>query len=763
MMANTPPKSKNGANFEQKGFHALCAIDAPERLPNHWHRLRHQAAFFVASDLGKSLLLGVVVWLASVAVLGWHFIAWEASPSTLAKSTLIATRSIEVVDEEATQLKLEQLKASLPPVYLASQGLNDQMRQALTAKLDAVLALMRPTAEVPLERRQEDFAKLLDGSAEAERLFTKLTQAKQRWAADAYYWDTITMAAQATLERVMKAGVTEQHYLDQRDLLIDRALPASLAPIPEERGLVKLLVKSVLRPNRLIDKKAQQIAYKSLEAKLLPVVREYRRGDIITTQGEPVSPLQRKALDRLGIALGHTRWQSLLGLALFTLLLLGTLWGFLKNHQRGKWLKPSYTAFMGSMTLVALASYRVVMLLGPAWPTLLFPMATFAMLATILLNAPVAILGSAVVVMLLLVPLHLDPQSLLVLSMGSIAGAFTLSRTKQLKDRRQLMLAAFVVAMVQATAITALFFINSATDTDWTWGNYALSLAAGIGSGLLSGVLTVGLLPLIEAAFKLLSPFTLLELANHDQPLLRRLQFEAPGTFHHSVMLSNLSEAAAEAIGANVLLTRVGCLYHDIGKMRRPLYYIENQAYFGSDNPHDRLPPRLSKRVITAHPKDSLEMAAQYNLPESIQAFMTEHHGTLMCGYFYHKAVQEEGADNVIKDQFRYAGPKPRSKETAIAMLADAVESAVRALKSPTLGQVEDLVDKLFKQRIDDHQFDDCPITFSDLRVIRDTFIRVLMGIQHNRINYQDKILKEYSARVAGAGVQPSLTQPSGS
>jgi putative nucleotidyltransferase with HDIG domain len=231
--------------------------------------------------------------------------------------------------------------------------------------------------------------------------------------------------------------------------------------------------------------------------------------------------------------------------------------------------------------------------------------------------------------------------------------------------------------------------------------------------------------------------------------MMRRMQMEAPGTFHHSVMVATLSEAAAESIGANTILTRVGALYHDIGKVKRPLFFVENQAYFGVENPHDKLTPRLSKMVITAHPRDGIEMGKQLGLPRAIMRFMPEHHGTLVAGYFYNKAVLEEGEENVNKAQFRYPGPKPQSKETAIVMLADACESAVRALKNPTINQVEERVDKIFKQRVDDGQFSECAITFQDMQIIRDTFVRVLRGIQHNRIEYQQNVLEELGKKPA--------------
>jgi cyclic-di-AMP phosphodiesterase PgpH len=258
--------------------------------------------------------------------------------------------------------------------------------------------------------------------------------------------------------------------------------------------------------------------------------------------------------------------------------------------------------------------------------------------------------------------------------------------------------------------------------------------------------MSVGLSPVLEYLFTFLSSLTLLELANLDHPLIKRLQVEAPGTFHHSLLLATLSENAADEIRANGLLTRVGCLYHDIGKMRRAVYFVENQAYFGVSNPHDELNPRLSKLIVASHPADGLKMAEKHRLPYAIRAFIPEHHGTLLCGYFYHKALKQEDPARLNKSEFRYPGPKPQTRETAIVMLADAAESAVRALNSPTPDQVDSLLEKIFRQRIDDGQFDECPITLKEIWQVKKSFARGLSAIHHQRVNYSEKIRQVHAS-----------------
>jgi len=209
-------------------------------------------------------------------------------------------------------------------------------------------------------------------------------------------------------------------------------------------------------------------------------------------------------------------------------------------------------------------------------------------------------------------------------------------------------------------------------------------------------------------------------------------------------MVSNLCEAAAEAVGANPILARVGAFYHDIGKLKRPLFFVENQSYFGIENPHAKLNPRLSKMVITAHPKDGFELAKEYGLPPIIYNFILQHHGEGLASYFYTQAIAEEGEENVKEEQFRYTGPKPNMKETAILMIADAVESAVRSLKTPTNEEIEQIIDKIIIERLNDGQLSDSPLTLNDIKTIAATFNRILRGMQHNRIRYHEDIVHEF-------------------
>lgn len=247
-----------------------------------------------------------------------------------------------------------------------------------------------------------------------------------------------------------------------------------------------------------------------------------------------------------------------------------------------------------------------------------------------------------------------------------------------------------------------------------------------------------------EATFGILSALKLVELSNPNHPLLRKLLTETPGTYHHSVMVGNLSEAAAEAIGADGLLCRVGSYYHDIGKTKRPFYFIENQN--NMENPHDSIEPKLSKSIIVAHARDGVEMQREYKLPKPIRDIAEQHHGTTFLHYFYHKALklaEEKGVEpDFTEEDFRYPGPKAQSKEAAVVGIADSVEAAVRSLRKPTVLQVETMIEKIIKSRLDDHQFDECDLTIKELDIIARTLKETVMGIFHSRIEYPEDVRK---------------------
>ncbi len=349
------------------------------------------------------------------------------------------------------------------------------------------------------------------------------------------------------------------------------------------------------------------------------------------------------------------------------------------------------------------------------------------MLTAILVDEKIAVMTGMVTAIFLCFVYKADPTYLAVLVGGGVVSAYF---ARRVHERMKLLASGLAIG---ATAAIILVFSTMATNgtvSDIVYDLVVLGL-----NGMVSVILVLGLLPLFESVFNIITPFKLLELANPNRPLLKRLLVEAPGTYHHSLMVGNLAEEAANEIGANGLLARVGAYYHDVGKMSRPMFYRENQS--SDDNPHNRMKPEMSKLIITSHTREGDEIAKKYKLPHVLRDFIKEHHGTTQVRYFYNKAVEENGGD-VKPDEYRYEGPRPKSKETAVVMLADSVEATVRAKGEVDREEMEVIIRRSIKDKLDDGQFDLCELTLKDFDAIANAFMRVFGGYFHKRIDYPD-------------------------
>jgi len=315
-------------------------------------------------------------------------------------------------------------------------------------------------------------------------------------------------------------------------------------------------------------------------------------------------------------------------------------------------------------------------------------------------------------------------------SLGGLVAALTLGRVERIGA---LFRAGAFVALVHVTVIVVFRLPQGLSQP----GDLLVTGLCGIGNGGLAASLALGGLFLIGPLFDITTTMRLIELSRPDNPLLQRLLREAPATYHHSLMVANLAEQAAERIGADALLTRVGAYYHDVGKISRPYFFTENQAE--GVNPHDQLDPQTSAEVIVDHVKEGLELARRYRLPRRVRAFIPEHHGTNWVSFFYHRAVEQAGdADLVDESDFRHRGPKPQSRETALVMLADSCEATVRSVRPTTVEDLAEVVNRSIDKRVKDGQLGECDLTLRDLQIIRETFISALKGSFHPRIKYPE-------------------------
>jgi putative nucleotidyltransferase with HDIG domain len=448
-----------------------------------------------------------------------------------------------------------------------------------------------------------------------------------------------------------------------------------------------------------------------------PIERNVPEGII---EGRDLGQLEAMLLDP-----NPNPWTVLLGVALVVGIELGIGWYFLERF--GKRILKTNTAIRialaASLTILFTALARFFTELN--FNEYLTPLAGLSVIGTMLLGPRLMFL--LVVVTSVNIGIMSGNDFLLTTSL-LLSSGFAIYTVIRVDSRQRLLKAGLFIAAVTGVVTFAVGLIGGANFPDAAWQG-----VLGLGSGLLSLMLAMVLLPLLEDAFNILTPMKLLEFSNTSNTLIHKLLQKAPGTFTHSMQVGTLAENAAERIGANALLARVGAYYHDIGKMEHPAYFIENQI--GQINPHDALSPALSAKVIRRHVKDGLEMGRAWGLPQEILDIISQHHGTTRIEYFYRKAVELDG-DNVNEADFRYSGGLPQSKEAGIVMLADSIEATVKSLAKPTPKRIEDIVTDTINRKIDDGQFDECALTLREIHEVGEAILEALVGFLGPRIEY---------------------------
>ncbi|MBX6395283.1 MAG: HDIG domain-containing protein, partial [Alicyclobacillaceae bacterium] len=444
------------------------------------------------------------------------------------------------------------------------------------------------------------------------------------------------------------------------------------------RLVIHNLTLASLRPNKLYDvKRTEELRQQARDA--VPDVW-IRKGEIVVHAGERITPEILSRLRDLNLLAEQPNYRLYLGFAGVIAGLVGLLALYIERIQKKLQESNRLLVVLALIIVIVAVEVKAVSLMARQFdlPSLGYfvPVAVGSMLVTMLFDLSLAIFLSFVFSFFAAFGFDDSFAVQFVSLVGGLAGAFAVSKVKQ---RFVIVRAGFIVALADMLAIAAMRALFTGSEPGIY--NFLRTLLMGLANGMFSAILTTGLLPFFESAFGLLTPMRLLELSNPNHPLLRKLLLEAPGTYHHSLIVGNLAEAAAEAVGADPLLCRVGAYYHDVGKTKRPAFFVENQMT--KENPHDKIAPSLSHLIITSHVRDGLELQEQYRLPSSIRDICAQHHGTTVLWYFYNKALEQDKSGTVSIDSYRYPGPKPQSKEAAIVMLCDAVEAAVRAMAPP--------------------------------------------------------------------------------
>jgi cyclic-di-AMP phosphodiesterase PgpH len=565
-------------------------------------------------------------------------------------------------------------------------------------------------------------------------------------------WRELRAEMERALDSAQRVEVRDTLLADARINLANRVDPA----LPgEQRALATEIIASMLVANSTYDAVATETARDAAAATIEPVVYEFRTGEILVSRGQRLDPILRERLDVFGLLDPRPDPARAAGWGLMAALLAGLLMLWLWRYRQQIWHR-NRALLLVSLVVIAAA----IMLKATGDRSVLpyfMPTAAIALLLAVLLDSGAALMVLAVVSLLagsIVGTVEFASYTFL----GGLAGIILVRRGERLSH---FLHAALAMAAVNVTVVTLFTLLG---DRDLT-GMVQL-VVAGLTVGALSALLAVGSFAVLGNIFGITTSFQLLELANPSQPLLRRLLLETPGTYHHSLMVGNLAERAAEAVGADPLLVRVAAYYHDIGKLNNPLAFIENQS--GGENVHDSLSPEQSVALLKSHVAAGIDLAYKYRLPKAVIAFIPQHHGTALMSYFYARAREQAVADagaragtpqavaaaaTVDADRFRHAGPKPQSREAAILMLADSVEASVRSLTSQEEPAIRAMVERIIRERLEDGQFDECDLTLRDLDRIREAFVAQLLGMYHRRIEYpQNKIVEIETRRAANSG-----------
>jgi putative nucleotidyltransferase with HDIG domain len=669
------------------------------------------------------LLACLVVGLTALICSHYLPTALGLKEGNTATRTIVAEKTVTVLDQEATDALKARVAALVAPVYLPDtealpaasdqlQGFWEQVVQARqqaggSAGPPASLETLEAVAPESVSRATLEFLLTVGGNM----------------------FEQIQSQTLGALETVYASPITEDSLETARTSL--RGIADQVAATQVTADAVYEVTAGFLGPNQVVDEEQTEARREAAMAQVAPVLVSIEEGETVLERGEIISAQDMLVLRELGVVGTRYGWNVWLGTFLLMMLEAALFSRLLRRFNKTTEDYGNNILLVLALLLLGATAVSRLLIIEPL-SAYLIPVAALGMTVAMILNARSALL--MVVLLSLNIGLLTDLNMrypLVAIVVGGLALYFVSRVTK-----RMALLGAGLAAMILA-AFT-IFAVELFTETSV---GEALRLGLwGLASGALSAVLAMVLLSLLESVFNLTTSLRLLELADPAHPLLKKLLQVAPGTYNHSIQMGTLAEGAAEAIGANPLLARVGAYYHDIGKTVRPDYFVENQIYV--DNPHEHMSPNLSKLAITAHVRDGEHLGRVYGLPKPVVDIIKQHHGTSVLAYFYHKAMQagaaQPGRDSVYEESYRYEEQKPQSKEAAIIMLADSVEAAVRAMENPTRRKIQGVIQEVIKQKVQDGQLDESALTQGDLHKIRDSFDQTLLGLVGHRIRYPD-------------------------
>lgn len=634
-----------------------------------------------------------------------------------APRTFRANRTVQFVDDAATEVARHQASAAIEPVTVFDTEVVAEGRAQVASVFIAIRAARPVWSEEPTQALTALSTRLADYDAE---WIESLLRAD----------DTEFARAERAAEELATCTLGRRFAADEQEA-VEAQLSESVKLLPLSdpvREAVENIVRVSVRPTLSVDAKATEAARSAAADAVAPIVIIKQLGENIVQRGEIVTAEQLEIIRRLGLLEQGGSLPSLLALALLATAAIAAALAYLRRFERAVFESTRDLTLISVLVLGMLWVTRSILWFFPEVSVYLLPFPLAAMLVTVLINARVGLLTAVFTTVGGVLLGFAGGSSMVAMLVWSTLSVVAMSFMTE--RSRLFYVGVFLVGSGSVLAGLATMAGGAPLTEAFSAGvNGALG-------GLFAAVLGYGSLPYFEHVFKITTDIRLIELTSPAHPLMRRLMVEAPGTYSHSVLTGNLAEAAAEAIGANPLLTRVGAYYHDIGKIRRPGFFVENLA--GAENPHDETTPSLSAIIITAHVREGVELARQYGLPPEIVDIIEQHHGDSLVSYFYDKAARDEGP--VAEADFRYTSSRPHSREAALVMLADSSEAAVRAVSDPTPSRVESAVRRVVDGKVADGQLQDSDLTLADLDRIVQVYSKMLVSIYHPRIEYPETV-----------------------
>jgi putative nucleotidyltransferase with HDIG domain len=683
--------------------------------------------------LGRALIVTVLVALALFLVLSANITVGQENLAVgeIAPRDIRAQRDATFTSDSRTEELRAQAADEVAPVTETVKSPTDNQEDQLLA----YDTMVRRVARV-LELRDRGS---LEGDEVIDRLSNDVPLVPFAWRQpiadiDTVRWEAISAAGRTGVSTILADPVREDDLFEARTRVRD-LVTTDLAG--SERELAGALAAAYLAPNEITDEEAtaEQVAQARAEVPAVEVT--VQAGQRIVNEGDPITVEQFEVLDALGLTRPLVEVGTVVGQAIVALLIASLLVGYLWRFEPEIWYRNRSVLLFFLALVVSAVAMRIAAdrtLLAFVVPTT----ATVLLLGILLPGAAGAVM--AVALAILAGVMNRDALELTVyVLVGGLASLLAITRAERLNAFVRVF---FVVAAAQIAVVVAFGALEPRD---------LAAQAQLIGVALLNAVVSValaaGTFAVLGNVFGIMTVFQMLELANPSNRLLRRLLLETPGTYHHSVMVGNLAERAAETIGADPLMARIAAYYHDIGKMKNPLAFIENQA--GAHNIHDDLNAETSARIIAGHIRDGIDLGYEHGLPVQVIGFIPQHHGTSVMSYFLGKALREAGGREDLVDErlYRYPGPKPQSREAAIIMLADGVEASVRSLDEKDEESIREMVNQIVDARVEDGQLDDAELTLRDIAQIRDAFVAQLLGMYHSRIKYPDNVVPMESHR----------------